>query len=91
MIETEIISEIQTISGIPDIKNMSQADARAILTLVGQQRLKEAHISALIKLVPGFIGMTQVALNSQMEVVRNAGAIQSQVLATLQSTIDGLS
>jgi hypothetical protein len=39
-------------AGINDLKSLSREGDRKILELVGQQRIQEAHIQALVKVVP---------------------------------------
>lgn len=90
MPKNSTIEELIEITGFSNFKILTDNDAVKILTLIGQQRLKEAHIKALVQLAPGFIKLATESLRAITTVAKAAGDVQVETLKILQRSVDGV-
>lgn len=86
----KIIAEIKNITGIKDLKKLSQEDLQKIFELIGKNKLTEKHIEALIKNYPHFIQAEIEALKSIQNIAQSAENSQKEVLKTMSKSIEGI-
>lgn len=89
-IDTAVIEEIKTISGIANLAEMSPEEVRTLLGLIGQQRLGLAHIEALVQVAPQFVSLANDALKNIGLVAEGAKESQKGALSAVVSSINGL-
>ena len=86
-----IVDEIIEITGIRDLKKMTEADTVKLLRLIGEQKLKEEHVRALVKIAPSFIGLAVESLKAISAVAKASGASQIDALQSVQQSISAIS
>jgi hypothetical protein len=89
--DKKIEAELLQIIGLKRLDKLSKEEASTILKLIGEQRLKEAHIQALVRLAPGFIAVATEALRVQMKVIAAAKEVQQDVVQTISAAVEGIS
>ena len=86
-----LIAEILKASGLENLSDMNQADAAKLLSLIGEQRLKEAHVAALVAVAPHFIGLATEAIRTGATIAESMKESQKQALAAIQKQIECIS
>jgi len=93
--QQQTLEELQQKTGIRDLKNLSTSDVDKVLKLAGNGTLSETHVKALVGLTPDFIQHLEQLSVKTLETIsklpENAKASQVEALATVQSSIKGMS
>lgn len=85
------IEELKSITGMLDFKNLSQEDAKKVLKIIGEQRLSEAQVGALVKIAPEFLSCTTEALSGLKVSAEGAKENQKEALAAITQSIGSIS
>ena len=85
------IEELKSITGMLDFKNLSQEDAKKVLKIIGEQRLSEAQVGALVKIAPAFLSCTTEALSGLKVSAEGAKENQKEALAAITQSIGSIS
>lgn len=90
MSSDQIIDELKSISGVVDFGSLSKEDAARLLALIGEQKLSEAHIKALVEIAPAFLGFSSECLKAMSNVADGAKITQTEAISTIKKSISGL-
>lgn len=85
-----IQQELIKISGITDFNNLSKEDSAKLLKLIGEHKLSETHVKALVEIAPDFIKAQIEALKAVAEVAKGAKETQKEVISTVVNSIQGV-
>ncbi|MDM8522690.1 hypothetical protein QUF80_04895 [Desulfococcaceae bacterium HSG8] len=86
----ELINEVKSLTGISDLRELDKESTEKILKLVGEQRLKEAHINAVIEVAPQFVRLQTEILQTISAAIEGLEKSQRTALETIQTTLKGL-
>ncbi len=89
--ENELIQEIKdSLGDVSDLKQMTLEQAARILKLIGQQRLKEAHISALVEIFPGFVELEAQVIKAVITDIESAKDSQKEAFDSLKEPLNSV-
>lgn len=88
--DSTVIEDIKRISGIGNLSKLSAAEATKLLNLIGEQRLSEAHVKALIEVAPQFISIANEALKTISKTVEGTKESQKNALSAVLAAVSGL-
>lgn len=83
--------ELKKISGISDFSKLTTEDLEKLLKLIGEQRLKEAHVKALLENAPLFLGCAKEALSVIGKAAAGAKESQKSALAPIAASVANIS
>ncbi|GEM_PF-2640244 len=86
----KLINEVKSATGLDDLSKLDKDSIEKILRLVGEQRLKEAHISAIVEVAPHFVQLQTEVLKTVSRAIDGLEKSQGSVLETMQITLKGL-
>lgn len=86
----DLLQEIREITKIRDLENISEIGTIKILNLIGEHKLNEEQINALIALAPSFISMATEALKTISSIVPQVGETQREVLKNIGNSINSI-
>lgn len=84
------IAELKKIIGVKDFNNLSPNDVERILKLIGEQRLKEGQIKALLEIAPTFLKLATESLKTISNIADGAKDSQSDAMAAIIAAINGI-
>lgn len=86
----DLLDQIKEISGLTNLDNLSVEEVKKILSLIGEQRLKESHIIALIECYPHFSSIAIESLRMISTCAQGAKDSQKEALQAISSLALGI-